>query len=235
MKSKENYIYAKKEFSTNKNEENKFKIYQKVRDHCRYTGKFRGAAHSICNLSYKVPREIPVVFHNGSTYDYHFIIKQLAEEFKGQFRCLGENTEKYITFSVPIKKEHDNGKTTTYKLKFIDSFRFMPTLLSNFANNLSEINKNTFYGKLNLENITVKNYAHVQKVWEIFEIKNRGEYHDLYVQCDTLLLADVFENFRDKCIEIYKLDPAHFFTCTRISMTSLLKKNRSKFRIINRY
>ena len=54
MKSKENYIYAKKEFSTNKNEENKFKIYQKVRDHCRYTGKFRGAVHSICNLSYKV-------------------------------------------------------------------------------------------------------------------------------------------------------------------------------------
>ena len=76
----------------------------KVRDHCHYTGKFRGAAHSICNLRYKTPKEIPVVFHNGSTYDYHFIIKQLAKEFDGQFECLGENTEKYITFSVPIKK-----------------------------------------------------------------------------------------------------------------------------------
>ena len=81
----------------------------KVRDHCHYTGKYRGAAHNKCNLRYKIPKEIPVVFHNGSTYDYHFIIKQLAREFKGNFECLGENAEKYITFSVPIKKEHDNN------------------------------------------------------------------------------------------------------------------------------
>ena len=65
------YHKCKKEFYINKNEENEFKIYQKVRDHYHYTEKFRGAAHSICNLSYKVPREIPVVFHNGSTCDYH--------------------------------------------------------------------------------------------------------------------------------------------------------------------
>ena len=104
-----------------------------------FTGKYRGAAHRICNLRYKIPKEIPVVFHNGSTYDYHFIIKQLAREFKGYFHCLGENTEKYITFSVPIKKEHDNGKTTTYKLKFIDSYRFMQDSLSNLVNNLSGI------------------------------------------------------------------------------------------------
>ena len=75
-----------------------------VRHHCHYTGKFRGAAHSECNLRYKVPKEISVVFHNGSTYDYHFIIRQLAEEFEGKFKCLGENTEKYIAFSVPLKK-----------------------------------------------------------------------------------------------------------------------------------
>ena len=87
---------CKKEFCTNKNDENEFKIHQKVRDHCHYTGKFRGAAHSICNLRYKTPKEIPVVFHNGSTYDYHFIIKQLAIEFKGRFDCLGENNEKNI-------------------------------------------------------------------------------------------------------------------------------------------
>ena len=74
------------------------KKYHKVRDHCHYTGKYRGAAHDICNLRYKIPKEIPVVFHNGSTYDYHFIIKELAGEFKGEFECLGENTEKYITF-----------------------------------------------------------------------------------------------------------------------------------------
>ena len=63
---------------------------------------------------------------------------------KGQFECLGENTEKYITFSVPIKKEHDNGKISTYKLKFIDSYRFMQSKLSDLVDNLSEINKKEY-------------------------------------------------------------------------------------------
>ena len=91
MKSKKNATYVKKSFVTIKMKKKIFKLYQKVRDHCHYTGKFRGAAHSICNLNYKVHHEITVKIHNGSTYDYHFIIKELAEEFKGQFECLGEN------------------------------------------------------------------------------------------------------------------------------------------------
>ena len=65
--------------------------------------KIRGAAHRIFNLRYNTPDEIPVIFHNGSNYDYQFIIKELAEEFEGDFECLGENKEKYINFSVPIK------------------------------------------------------------------------------------------------------------------------------------
>ena len=101
-------------------------------------GKYRGAAHNICHLRYKQLKEIPVVFHNGSVYDYHFIIKKLAKEFDRQFKCLGENTEKHITFSVPIKKQLDNEKTVPYKLKFIDSFRFMSTSLSSLLNNLSD-------------------------------------------------------------------------------------------------
>ena len=136
-KQKVCYI-CKKEFSTDENYKNAFKLYQKVRDHCHYTGKFRGAAHSICNLTYKTPKEIPIVFHNGSTYDNHFIINKLAKEFDGQLECLGENTEKYITFSVPISKELDNGKTITCRLKFIDSFRSMLTSLSSLVDNLSE-------------------------------------------------------------------------------------------------
>ena len=91
----------KKKFSTDDNN----KRYHKVRDHCHYTGKYRSAAHDICNFRYKKPKEIPVVFYNGSTYDYHFIINELAEEFEGEFECLGENTEKSITFSLSIKKE----------------------------------------------------------------------------------------------------------------------------------
>ena len=95
--------------------------------------------------------------------------------------------------------------------------------------------KEAFYSKLNLENITDKDYEHVKKVWETFEIKNLGEYHDLYIQDDTLLLAEVFENFTDKCIEIYELDPAHLFVSTRISMARMFKKDKSRIRFINRY
>ena len=71
---------------------------------------------------------------------YPFIIKELAEEFKGELECLGEDTEKYISFSVPIKNEHDNDKTITYKIKLVDICRFMPSKLSNLVDNLSEIN-----------------------------------------------------------------------------------------------
>ena len=111
---------CKKEFDTI-NEKN-----YKVTDHCHCTGKYRGAAHNICNLRYKVPKEIPVVFNNGSTYDYHFIIKELVKEFEGNFDCVGESTEKYIRFSVPLKNKIENKNLEiTYKIKFIDSFRFM--------------------------------------------------------------------------------------------------------------
>ena len=275
---------------------------------------YRQADHSIYNLRYKKQREIPVKIHNGSKYDYHFIIKELAEEFKGQFECLGENTEKYITFPIPIKKENDDGKTITYKIKFIDTCRFMQSKLSDLADNLSEINnkdckkcmerkkirsecefiglkdnrlkykckecndtsaksvddlikkfprtykfcngnlnkfvlllrkgvypyeymdswerfneislppKKSFYSELNLEDISDKDYLHAQKVWDAFGIRNLGEYHNLYVQTDTLLLADVYEKFRDKCIEIYGLDPGHFLSAPGLAWQACLRK-----------
>ena len=72
--------------------------------------------------------------------------------------------------------------------------------------------KKAFYSELNLKDITDEDYTHAQKVFEELNLKNFGDYHDLYVQCDTLLLADLFENFRNKCIEIYELDPAHFLS-----------------------
>ena len=248
-------------------------------------------------MRYKVPKEIPVVFHNGSTYDYHFIIKKLLKEFDGNFECLGENTEKYITFPVPIKKMIENKDLQiTYKIKFIDSYRFMSSSLSKLVDNLSEgvhnnkcldcnscldsvktknekfflkffncntyykkkfnkelikkfkntysfcnndlnkfilllrkgvypyeymnswerfnetalPNKKYFYSNLNMENIDDIDYRHGNNVFKSFKLENLGDYHDLYVKSDTLLLADVFENFRDMCIKVYELDPAHF-------------------------
>ena len=78
------------------------KNHQKIKDHCDFTGKYRGAAYR-----FNVPREIPVVFHNSSNSDYHFVIKELVKEFKEYFECLGENykKKKYKNFSVPIEEE----------------------------------------------------------------------------------------------------------------------------------
>ena len=109
---KQNVCYiCKKEFSNNDDDDDDDDDDNDKKYH--YTGKFKGATYSICNLRYKTPKEIPLVFHNGSTYDYHFTINQLAKEFDGQLKWLRENTEKYITSSVPIKKQPDNGKAIT--------------------------------------------------------------------------------------------------------------------------
>ena len=308
---------CKKEFDNND------KKQQKARDHCRYTGKYRGAAHNICNLRYKVPKEIPTVFHNGSTCDYHFIINELVKEFKGNFECLGENTEKYITFSVPIKKRIENKDLEiTYEIKFIDSYRFMSSSLSKRVDNLSEgihnnkcldcnscldyvrITKNEklllkcfncnncykkkfnkefikkfkntysfcnnylnkfilllrkgvypyeymdswekfnetslpskedFYSNLNMEDIDDIDYRHGNNVFKGFKLENLGDYHDLYVQSDTLLLADVFENFRDMCIKVYELDPAHFVSLPGLAWQACLKKTNIELEPLTDY
>ena len=138
---------CKDKFCTDKDDKD-YINRKKVKDHCHYTGKLRGAAHSKCNRNYKVQKEIPVIIHNAG-YDTHFIINQLAIEFNGEISCIGDIMEKYITFSVPIKKELNNGRTVTYKLQFIDSYRFMQSSLSDLVDNTSEIlkAKNVYHAK----------------------------------------------------------------------------------------
>ena len=86
--------------------------------------------------------------------------------------------------------------------------------------------------ELNLEKITDKDYDHVKKVWKAFEIKSLGEYLDLYVQYDTFLLADVFENFRNEYIEIYRLDIAHFLSAQGLAWQACLKKTKVKLELL---
>ena len=300
------------------------KEYYKVKDYCYYAGKYKGPARNDFDLKYKVQKEIPIVFNDGSTYDYHFIIKELAKEFDGNFECLGEKTEKYITFSVLIKKEIRNKDKIieiTYKLKFIDSYRFMSTSLSKLVDNLSEgfhnnrcvdckscldymttkddkiifrcfsckknykkdFNKElikrfantykfcnndlnrfimllrkgvypyeymdtwekfdetllpdekSFYSSLTMENIRNIDYKHGNNVFKKFKLNNLGEYHDLYVQSDTLLLADVFENFRKTCIKVYELDPANFLSIPGLAWQACLKKTNVKLELLTDY
>ena len=83
--------------------------------------------------------------------------------------------------------------------------------------------KKVFYSELYMEYVTHEDYPHAQKVFKEFGLRNLGDYHDLYFQCDTLFLADIFESFRNKCIEMYELDPAHFLSAPGLTLQACLK------------
>ena len=120
---------------------------------------------------------------------------ELIEKFPNTYQLCNKDLNKFELILL---------QKGVYPYEYMDSWeRFNETSLPD---------KEPFYSELNNEHITDEDYAHAQKVWDTFKIKNLVEYHDLYVQSDTVLLADVFENFRDKCIEIYELDPAHFLS-----------------------
>ena len=121
-------------------------------------------------------------------------VDELIKKFPRTYKYCDGNLSKFVLL---LRKDF-------YPYKYMDSWeRFNETSLPP---------KESFYSELNLEDISDKDYLHAQKVWDVFEIRNLGEYHDLYVQTDTLLLADVYEKFRDKCIEIYGLDPSYFLS-----------------------
>ena len=249
----------------------------KVRDHCHYTGKYRGPAHRNCNLSYRIPSYIPVVFHNLSGYDAHLFIRELGKESK-DMGVIAKNKEDYITFSVNVVVDKyvdkkGNEKDKTIELRFIDSFKFMASSLDSLTNNLvcggrklagfenyseeqyellvrkgvypyeymSSLDKfaenqlppqKAFYSNLNMSNINNDDYEHAQKVWNAFSIHNLGEYHDLYLKTDVILLANVFEAFRDTCLEHYKLNPAHFYTSPGLAWKACLKKTGVRLELL---
>ena len=247
----------------------------KFKDHCHFTGRYRGAAHNKCNLNYRKPNFTPVVFHNLSGYDSHLFIKNLGFS-KGDIDCIPNNEEKYITFSKTIQvgtypKEALDAegyifyeqKPIYHTIRFIDSFKFMATSLDRLVNNLPKddfINlglyysgdkfnlvtrkgvypyeymdsleklketklptKEAFYSRLNDGGISDEDYAHAQKVWRMFKMEYFKDYHELYNKVDVLLLAHVFENFTNICLENYELDPAHYYTAPGLAWDAALK------------
>ena len=115
---------------------------KKVRDHCHFTGKYRGTAHNSCNLKYRKPNFIPVVFHNLSGYDSHLFIKNLGFT-AGNIDCIPNNEEKYISFTKNTEvgtyiNEKEETKPKYHKIRFIDSFKFMAASLDSSVNNLPE-------------------------------------------------------------------------------------------------
>ena len=113
----------------------------KVRDHCHYTGAYRGAAHFGCNLRYKIPSYMPVVFHNLAGYDAHLFIRELAKHTK-DVGVIAKNMEDYISFSIKVEVDRyvDKNGEEKYKeidLRFIDSFKFLSSSLDSLVNNLA--------------------------------------------------------------------------------------------------
>ncbi|XP_057339435.1 uncharacterized protein LOC130676942 [Microplitis mediator] len=246
-----------------------FKLANEIRcrDHCHFTGKYRGPAHNSCNLNYKQTQTIPVVFHNLSGYDSHFIISSLATCFDGQVNILPINKEKYIAFTKSIKN-------TSVQLRFIDSFRFMASSIEKLASYLDNDDKKItqkyysdseqfklvtrkgvfpyeyidsikklddtqlpdkklFYSKLSDCDISDDDYNYAKQVWDKFNIKTLGEYSDLYLKTDVLLLADIFENFRSSCYKTYELDPLHYYTAPGLAFDAMLKLTDIKLDLLD--
>ena len=157
-------------------------------------------------------------------------------------RCF--NCEQY--YKKKINKELIKRFASTYEFCNIDLNKFILLLrksvypyeyMDNWErfNETSLPNKESFYSNLNMQNIDDIDYRHGNNIFKIFELKNLGEYHDLYVQSDTLLLADVFENFRNKCLEVYELDPAHFLSLPGLAWQACLKKTNVKLELLTDY
>ncbi|KAB0801617.1 hypothetical protein PPYR_03803 [Photinus pyralis] len=248
----------------------------KVRDHCHVTGKYRGSAHSRCNLNFKLQNYIPIFFHNLSGYDSHLFIKHLGNK-TDEINVLPLSTENYITFSkhLFVDEIEVNGKKEKkfINLRFLDSFKFLSSSLDVLSRNLaddqcSEIRKffncdeefkllrmkgcfpysyvdclekldeknippyDQFYNIMRGENISLEEYDRVLNVYNVFHCKNLGEYSDIYLKCDVLLLADVFENFRDLCMKIYGLDSAHYFTAPGLTWDAMLKYSKVRLELL---
>ena len=140
--------------------------------------------------------------------------EQLEKQFKNIFKFSNNNINK---FNLLLRKGD-------YLYEYMDDWeKFNKTSLPK---------KEDFYSPLNMEDITDADYKHTERVCKDFKIKNMGECHDLYLKSDTLLLADVFENFRKKCLEIYQLDPAKFFSAPGLPWQVYFKKTEVKLELL---
>ena len=256
---------------------NLLNLQDRVRDHCHFTGRYRGAAHNRCNLQYSKPNNISVFFHNLTGYDSHLFIKKLNKTM-GTIDCIPNNEENYISFSKTIKTgEYVNKKGETkdknFKIIFKDSMKFLNTSIEALVNNLPEDGfknlekyfkpyqakllkqkgffpyeyldnleklkdtitppQDAFYSNLSGKGINKSCYEHVLNVWKKFNIKTLKDYLKLYNISDVLLLADVFENFRDICLKNYGLDPVHYYTAPGLAWDAMLKITKINLELLS--
>jgi len=245
----------------------------KVRDHCHITGKFRGAAHNVCNLRVRTSLKIPVFFHNGSGYDFKHFIRKLYKIDK-DLKVLSQTEEKYYSISVNVAetnitfefkdslrfllKSIDKSATVLYK-KNSGGLNNFKNLVSFFRENFTNISDEIlellvqkgvfpyeyldsferlneteypsferFYDSLKEKHINEEDYNRGKKLFDYFKCKAFKEYMELYLRCDVLILADVFEAFRDMSMKHYGLDPAHYISSPGLSQDAMLKYTKAE-------
>ena len=198
---------------------------------------------------------IPVIFHNLRGYDAHLILKGYKKSIfnKGNITCIPNNMERYLSFTIDNLRFIDSFQFMSASLdKLASNLRqedFTHTRLHTPRDKLQlmirkgvfcydywdgpdKANENqlpsreSFYSRLKEENITEDDYAHAQKVWAEFELQSLGEYHDLYLKTDVLILADVFEKFRNVCMKHYSLDACHYFSSPGLAWDAMLKMTK---------
>ena len=253
----------------------------KVRDHCHVLGNYRGAACNKCNLGMKMTKTIPVIFHNLKGYDSHLLLPELGK-FNKKISIIPNNMQTYMSFSVGNETAYTDDKTGEpkkkdwFNLRFIDSFGFMASSLSQLVVDLKQggldkfknvsrefgsdaelmtrkgvypysfmdeynkfdidpftLTKSDFRNDLTGEDISDCDYEFFKEICNTFSIKTLGEYHDLYLKSDVLLLSDVFENFRETCFQYYKLDPAHYYSAPGLSWNACLKMTGIELELIS--
>lgn len=201
----------------------------RVRDHCHLIGKYLGAANNDCNLNYKFTGRIPVILRNLHGYDSHLIMQGLGKVKTEEINCIPNNMEKYIssigkldfidslqfmnsslehlvsnlakegfTKFRQLKKHFPDPEQANLLRKGVYPYGYMDS--EDKFQETSLQTKEEFYSQLRDEQIGDDDYAHAQRVYSTFQLQNLGEYHDLYLKSDVLLLADVFENFRSICL-----------------------------------
>ena len=154
--------------------------------------------------------------------------------FLDSFQFMSSSLEKLVS---NLPKESLNYTTQEFKGKKLDLMSQKGVYPYDFMDSFDKFNeklptKEDFYSILNNQHISNEDYKHAQTVWDTFSLKNMGEYHDLYLKSDILLLADVFENFRKTCLQYYKLDPCHYFTSPGLSWDAMLKMTDIKLELM---
>ena len=204
---------------------------------------------------------VPVVFHNLRGYDAHLLMSGLGKYKTRRISCIANNSEKYVSFSLGGLRFIDSLQFLSTSLDSlvknlpIEDFKLLTKFIENTekrdlmlrkgvypydyvdsAKKLDEDllpSKADFFSQLYNEGISNEDYLHAQNVWSRFDCKTLGDYHDVYLKSDVLLLADVFESFRRMAISTYKLDPAHYFTAPGLSWDAMLKLTKVKLQLID--